>query len=49
MGQVIHGPWVTPPARVSAELDALPEPDSCRRLIMPQVLSHRHGDEQYER
>ena len=45
MGQVIHGPWVTLPARVSPKLYALPEPNNLRLLIMPQVLLPRCADE----
>ena len=46
MGQVIHGPWVTPPARVSPKLYALLEPENLRLLIMPRVLCQRHAYEQ---
>ena len=46
MGQVINGPWITAPARVSAKLYALPEQDDDRLYIMPRVLLRRGGAKQ---
>jgi hypothetical protein len=43
MGQVINGPWITAPARVSAKLYALPEQDDDRLYIMPRVLVPRRS------
>ena len=43
MGQVINGPWITAPARVSAKLYALPEQDDDRLYIMPRVVVPRRS------